>query len=159
VSAEEDQLLKRALAAMDGCTRRLEHSRAKLQTRFPLEPQQLAHLTPQDEEAIDALLKRFEQLVATIQDQAFKGIALAEAEDLRAMSRRDVTELMEKLGVLPSAQAFRDLVVVRNRLAHTYPDDPDRQAAILNAAYTGTLDLLATARHISRFVEGRRYAP
>jgi hypothetical protein len=119
VSAEERQLLTRALAAMDGCTRRLEHSRAKLQRRFPLEPQQLARLGPQDEEAIDALLKRFEQLVATLQDQVFKGIALAEADDVRPMSRRDVTELMEKFGALPSAQAFRDLVVVRNRLAPT----------------------------------------
>ncbi|MGH6943618.1 MAG: hypothetical protein ACREH6_05290 [Geminicoccaceae bacterium] len=114
-------------------------------------------MTAENEEAIDAFLKRFEQLVATVQDQVFKGIAIAEGEDLRAMSRRDVTERMEQLGVIPSAASFREIVVTRNRLAHVYPDDPARQAAILNAAFARVDDALAATGQITAFVRKRPY--
>ena len=92
-------------------------------------------MTPARQDDIDAFLKRFEQLVLTLQDQVFVGLAIREGEDPREMSRRDVVELMERLGAIPSAKQFRDLVAVRNRLAHLYPEDPARQAANLNAAY------------------------
>ena len=151
----ERALLDQALRAMDGCARRLAYSRAKLKALFPLDRGRLMALGADDEEAVDAFLKRYEQLVATIQDQVFTGIALAEAEDIRAMSRRDVTELMERLGAIPSAAGFRRLALVRNRLAHVYPDDPVRQAENLNAAYTGADALLAAAERLRAFCAAR----
>jgi hypothetical protein len=36
--------------------------------------------------------------------------------------------------VIPSAGDFRELVLIRNRLAHLYPEEPERQAANLVAA-------------------------
>ena len=145
MSTAEQTLLDQSLRALAGCVRRLEASRTKLAPLFPLDPGRLEILDPDDEEAIDAFLKRFEQVVTTIQDQMFRSIALAEAEDLSAMSRRDVAERMERLGAIPSAAAFRNLVILRNRLSHLYPDDPSRQIAILNAAFTSSTALLAAA--------------
>jgi uncharacterized protein YutE (UPF0331/DUF86 family) len=142
---------------MAGCVRRLGASHAKLRKLFPLDAERLESLSADDEEAIDAFLKRFEQLVATVQDQVFKGIAIAEGEDTRAMSRRDATERMEQLGVIPSAATFREIVVIRNRLAHIYADDPARQAAILNAAFARGDDALAAARQITDFAQARHY--
>jgi hypothetical protein len=142
---------------MAGCVRRLEASRAKLRSLFPLRADQLEELGPGEEEGLDAFLKRFEQLVTTIQDQVFRAIALAEAEDLAGMSRRDVAERMERLGAIPSAGQFRDLVVLRNRLSHLYPDDPGRQVAILNAAWAGSTALLDAAGQLNKCVDTKGY--
>jgi hypothetical protein len=87
--------------------------------------------------------------VLTLQDQVFVGLALREGEDPRAMSRRDVAELMERLGALSSARQFRDFVAVRNRLAHLYPEDPARQAMNLNAAYEAAPALLQLTERIA----------
>ena len=156
MSRPERALLDQALAAMAGCVRRLERSHAGLEALLPLDPSQLGRLNPRQEEAIDAFLKRFEQLVATIQDQMFKSLAIAEAEDIHGLSRRDVTELMERLGAIPSAADFRGFAVLRNKLSHLYPDDPARQAANLNAAFASTSALLATARQLAGFAAGRK---
>lgn len=105
----------------------------------------MQNLEPQHQDDVDAFLKRFEQLVLTLQDQVFIGLAVREGETPREMSRRDVTEVMERLGAIPSARDFRDFVSIRNRLGHLYPEDPAREAANLNAAYQATPQLLAAA--------------
>ena len=92
---------------------------------------------------MDALIKRFEQLQNGLQDQLFRSLALAEGEDLRDRSRRDLAELMERLGVIESAQAWSELAVLRNRLAHAYPNDKRRQVRVLNETYEATGRVIA----------------
>jgi hypothetical protein len=139
-------LLRRGLAASERCAGRLERSLRRLHALLPIDPAHLATLEAGQQDDIDAFLKRFEQLVLTLQDQVFVGLALREGEDPRELSRRDMTELMERLRAIPSAGEFRELVTIRNRLAHLYPEEPERQAANLNAAYQATPRLLAAAR-------------
>ena len=66
----------------------------------------------------DAFLKRSESLVSQLQDQAWPRAAAFGSEDPVPMSRRDVMELMDKLRILDSADAFRDLAELRNRLSY-----------------------------------------
>jgi hypothetical protein len=153
MSAPEPALLRRGLAAMQRCALRLARSLGRLEPYFPIEAARLQELAPEHQDDIDAFLKRFEQLVLTLQDQVFIGLALREGEDPREMSRRDLTELMERLGAVPSASQFRDFVAVRNRLAHLYPDDPARQAANLNAAYQAAPLLLRASEQAARAAE------
>jgi hypothetical protein len=154
--APESALLRRGLVAMERCATRLRRSLVRLGAFFPIEPSRLQELTPAKQDDIDAFLKRFEQLVLTLQDQVFIGLALREGEDPRGMSRRDVAELMERLGALSSARRFRDFVAVRNRLAHLYPDDPARQAANLNAAYEAAPALLHLTERLSATQTGAK---
>ena len=86
----------------------------------------------------DAFLKRFESLVSQLQDQVWPRAALLEGEDPVPMSRRDPMELMDKLRILDSADAFRDIAILRNRLSHAYNHDPARIAKRLNDAYAAT---------------------
>ena len=72
------------------------------------------------------------------------------------MSRRDVAELTERLGAIPSARQFREFVTVRNRLAHLYPEDPARQAANLNAAHAASPQLLQLTERLSDFVAAQK---
>jgi len=80
-------------------------------------------------------------------------------EDIRPLSRREVSELMARRGVLSSAERFRALVAIRNRIAHVYPDDPDRQARNLNEAYDAIPDLLAAYGDVCRYLERRLAGP
>jgi len=155
VTPDETALAGQALRAAEGCARRLARSRRTLAGAFPLSAATVNALDPGVEDALDAFLKRFEQLVNSIQDELFKVVALVGDEDLRGLSRREVSELMDRLGVLPSAATFRALVTIRNRIAHVYPDDTDRQARNLNEAYDAVPDLLAAWESVRRYLEDR----
>ena len=129
MSAEEAALARQTLRAAEGCARRLARSQRKLAAAFPLSS-------------------------ATV-DELFKVVAVIGGEDIRGLARREVAELMDRLGALPSAAAFRVLVAIRNRIAHLYPDDPERQARNLNAAYEAVPDLLAAHEGVRRYLERR----
>ena len=155
MSPEEATLARQALRSAEGCARRLARSQGKLAAQFPLSPARLTALPPDVEDDLDAFLKRYEQLVNTIQDELFKVVAIVGGEDVRGLARREVAELMDRLGALPSAASFRLLVAIRNRIAHSYPDDPERQAGNLNAAYEAVTDLLAAHEGVRRYLERR----
>ena len=155
MNPEEAALARQALRAAAGCVQRLARSQRKLAPQFPLSPATVTVLCPDVEDDLDAFLKRYEQLVNAIQDELFKAVALVGGEDLRGLARREVAELMDRLGALPSAASFRVLVAFRNRIAHIYPDDPERQAGNLNAAYEAVPDLLAAHEDVRRYLEHR----
>ena len=155
MTAEEAVFARQALLAASGCARRLERSQKTLASRFPLTAATMTTLPADAEDDVDAFLKRFEQLVNTLQDEVFKAIAVIGEEDIRPLSRREVSELMERLGALPSAATFRALAAIRNRIAHVYPDDPERQAGNLNEAYAAIADLLAAHAAANRYLERR----
>ncbi len=146
MSTPEPALLRRGLIAAERCAIRLQRSLDRLHARFPIDAGGLQSLRVREQDDIDAFLKRFEQLVLTLQDQVFVGLAIREGEDPRELSRRDLAELMERLDAIPSADRFRTFVAIRNRLADLYPEEPDRQAANLNAAYEAAPRLLEAAR-------------
>lgn len=154
MTREETNLARQALLAAAGCARRLGRSQKKLAQRFPLNAATVLTLSPEAEDDLDAFLKRFEQLVNTLQDEIFKAIAVLGGENIRGLARREIAELMERLGALPAAATFRTLTAIRNRIAHVYPDDPERQAANLNEAYAAVGDLLSAYEVASRYLDG-----
>lgn len=155
MSPEEAALARQALRSAEGCARRMARSQGKLAAQFPLSATRLTALPLDVEDDLDAFLKRYEQLVNSIQDELFKVVAIVGGEDVRGLARREVAELMDRLGALPSAASFRLLVAIRNRIAHSYPDDPERQAGNLNAAYESVPDLLAAHEGVRRYLERR----
>jgi hypothetical protein len=110
-------------------------------------------MDPELEDDLDAFLKRYEQLVGTVQDELFKAVAVVGNEDIRSLARREVCELTERLGALPSATRFRTLLAIRNRIAHVYPDDPERQTTNLNEAWGAVPDLLVAHDTVRRYLE------
>lgn len=138
------ELLAQNLAAAELVGARLARSLTRLERLFPLAAPRLAQLDEQAVESIDAFIKRFEQLQDIIASRIFRGIAILEQEEVAHLSKRDLTLLMEKLGVLPSADEWTRLAIARNQLAHDYPDQPQRQAAHLNGAFAAAPALLRT---------------
>lgn len=50
---------------------------------------------------------------------------------------------LERLGAVPSADAWRLLRELRNQIAHEYPDAPAIQAAMIEALLDGARTLIA----------------
>jgi len=46
----------------------------------------------------------------------------------------DKLNRLEKLGYLQQADAWQDMRSIRNKFAHDYPDDSDKNAALINLA-------------------------
>ncbi|HKL78423.1 MAG TPA: hypothetical protein VJ985_08710, partial [Gammaproteobacteria bacterium] len=114
MSPESEQLLRKNLAAAELVAARLSHSLDRLSGELPIEASRLAAQDDSDLiEAIDAFIKRFEQLQDLLANRLFRGIALFEQEEVSAMSRRDLALLMEKLGVIPSAEEWSRLAILR----------------------------------------------
>lgn len=155
MTPDETTLASQALRAAAGCARRLARSQRILALRFPLPPSAIDAIPPEVEDDLDAFLKRYEQLVTAIQDELFKAVAILGGEQIRGLARREVAELMDRLGALPSAERFRAIVAIRNRIAHIYPDDPGRQAQNLNEAYAAVPDLLVAYDCVRGYLERR----
>jgi hypothetical protein len=99
---------------------------------LPLDLDSLAGLSDEQKESIDALILRYSQCLSMLQDQIFRGIAVVEQEDLSDKSNRDKTLLMEKLGVIRSADAFGSAAILRNKFSHHYPEKSKDQLNKLN---------------------------
>ena len=67
-------------------------------------------------------------------------------------SRRDVANLMEKLGAIPSSSDITALSALRNNVSHIYPDHPEKQAEILNGIQKNAEVLLGVMRDLSAYV-------
>lgn len=147
---------------LDGAQRtaiRLRRSLAKVSSLSPFTAQVVAGFDPDQQDTVDAFLKRFEQLADTLGLTLFKGVAILEQEDVARLSRRDLSDLMEKLGAIASADDWGRVTVLRNRLAHGYPADPARQASRLQEALDLTPVALAALDALSAYVARRAPPP
>ena len=56
---------------------------------------------------------------------------------------------LERIGMIPSAEQWRELRIARNAIAHEYPDAPELRAAALNQFLRSVGELLGFWRHVS----------
>jgi len=108
--------------------------------------------------AVDALFHRM-SLVSVMQDRLFRSIAVVEQEEVDRISRRDLTELMAKLGALSDAARFSESAIARNILAHTYLSHVDDRAERLNEALRNAVFLVQAFNEALDFVVRRRLLP
>ena len=139
---------------------RLNRSLATLAPFHPFDGHSVLAADAALPDASDAFLKRYENLVSHLQDQVWRRIVVEEGlRDPAEMSRRDIAEQMERAGLLPDALGFLDAVRIRNRLAHLYPDDPERQARRLNEGYGASALLLDCVSRAEAWLARRRPIP
>ncbi|MBK1660669.1 nucleotidyltransferase substrate binding protein [Paracraurococcus ruber] len=151
--------LDAAIRAAQAIAQSLRRVRERLVALFPLDAAGVSALDEDQRDRTDALIKRFENLVNTLQDQVFRQIAERElARDPDRMSRRDVLDYMEKIGVLDAADRFLDAVKLRNRLSHVYPEDPAKQAGQLNRVHAATAVVLQALEGVEAWA-ARRLTP
>ena len=154
-----ERIFAENLRSVELIAQRLSLSVEKLARLFPISPDRIDQLDVDTQESLDAFVKRFEQLQDTVESKLFRGIALLEQEDMAAMSKRDLTILMEKLGAVQSADEWSMLSILRNKLAHEYPYDPETQSSRLNEAHKSASLLINSVASLKKFVRSKNLVP
>lgn len=111
---------------------RLQFALTRTQHLYPFTLEQIEHLNEEDLGILDSLLIRFSKLQDTLGEKVFPLLLEYLGERVDSMSFIDKLNKLEKLEILPSAQWWKKLRVIRNSLTHEYPDAPEFMAKILN---------------------------
>ena len=141
VSSTVARLFVENFASVQAIARRLRRSQDELRPLMPLDPARMEALSDIERTHLDAFIKRFENLQDILDSQVLRGLLLLEDVDLSGKTPRDVSNLLEKWGIIESAAGWRELRDLRNTLAHEYPREPGIQVERLNRAY-GSVDAL-----------------
>jgi len=150
--SNELNILFANIAACGQRIQKLAYSLNKNRAMFPITLARVEALTDDQEESIDALILRYSQCVAMIQDQIFRGIAYVEQEDLSDKSNRDKTRLMEKLGAIQSADDFGTAAILRNKFSHHYPEEASLRIERLNLVVAEAEYVIATFADIMAYI-------
>lgn len=137
---------------------RLAWSSARVRRFMPMDATSIQTLDDEEVERLDAYLQRFGSLTSFVQDQLTKALLTAEEEDLSEKSRKDQRLLLEKVGALRSELQFGIIAELRNKVAHLYPDEPAKQAEILNSAYLRGIDLIAVFNDLLDCADAKFFA-
>lgn len=98
---------------------------------------------------LDQMAYRFTKLQATLGEQVLP-MLLEVAEEPLAEDSTFAQKLqrLERIGIIPSAEQWRELRIARNIIAHEYPDAPELKAAALNKFVRSAAELVRFWKHV-----------
>lgn len=134
------------------CTRHVHHlfhAMSALQPFQPLRGDTLAGLDDEQVQVLDQFILRFGKLQDAMGSRLFPAILRFLNEPFEDRPLLDKLGRLEKLGYMNDAGRWPMLRTLRNNFAHDYPDDPDKNAAVLNLALAAALELHAMLAMIS----------
>ncbi len=155
---EAQELLQNIFTTLSRTGSALARLRAQLAPLVPFTADKLRGLDEATINATDALLKRFEQHVDALRAAA-RTIIRIEGEQDRYRTARQVFDRLASLAVVDDVARVMDLIELRNRTAHAYASDSDRQARILNAVFDSVPELLTLAGRLARFARTEKLLP
>ena len=118
---------------------------------LPATPEGLDRLDTDAKDRIDAFVLRFLRLQDALGRQVFRALLALEQEDEPdALSQLDVLDRMERLGIVPSVEAWSELRRLRNMLTHDYPEHPELRLEALRKALAGSALLLEVLERVGR---------
>ncbi len=138
--------------------RALLRTRRRLGGLFPIEAATLARLDDDTLAWTDALLERFERHVDALRAAARTVVRLLGEED-RYRTVRQAVDRLASLGVVPDPGRLMDLIELRNRTAHAYAPESEKQARMLNAVFEAIPELLDLTARLARFVREQNLLP
>jgi hypothetical protein len=103
---------------------------------FPLSAEKLTALPEGQVAVLDQFIYRFTKLQDALGSRLFPALAVLVIGDEEPRPFLDTLNRLEKAGVLESVETWQTLRVLRNNLAHDYPDSVEQCAATLNLLFT-----------------------
>ncbi|OWV31574.1 hypothetical protein JI62_00815 [Halomonas campaniensis] len=107
---------------------------SSLQTSLPITGERFARLSDAEIQSLDQFVLRFGKLQDAIGARLLPSVLLYLQEPYEDRPMLDKLHRLEKLGYIEDSEQWQALRMLRNRFAHEYPDDPDKNAAILMLA-------------------------
>lgn len=148
-------LLAQNVAAAEAVAARLRETMEDLGARIPADADAVARLGRLERREVDGMLKQVENLQDVLGGRVFRGVLIVGGVDVSGLTPRDLANRMEALGVVADAAEWRRINDLRNRLAHEYPLDRDRQARLIGEAFAAIRPLLGTLDRVRRHVRER----
>lgn len=147
MSADRERLATAVKACSQHATR-LHEAIRDLTQYMPTKAAAIGSANAIEVRTIDQFVYRFGKLQDTTGNQLFPALLATLQEPIRDWSVRDRLNRLEQLRILPDVTAWDRIRSIRNRLAHEYPDAPERQAAILNLAWQTVPELLVIVEQV-----------
>lgn len=133
-------------AALDECELHaavLAEALADLGNQRPFQAATVKVMQSGTRQRLDQTAYRFIKLQDTLGERVLPGLLdLAEEPLSDSVTFQQKLRRLERLGAIPSADAWRLLREIRNQIAHEYPDAPAIQAAMLEALLNGAQSLI-----------------
>ena len=117
------------------------HAMESLRALWPLTAEKYASLTDEQIQDIDQFVLRFSKLQDAIGGRFLPAILQYLGEDYESRPMIDKLNRLEKLGFVESAEKWQRIRDNRNKFAHDYPDDVEKNAENLNLAFEKALEL------------------
>lgn len=114
---------------------RLKRICQKLASFFPLKPQDVEKMDETRVAQIDHMVYRFAQLQDLMGQYIFTSFLERMGEPVNELFYIDKLNRMEKIGILPSAEEWKQMRDLRNLVTHEYPGHIELMAENLNKTY------------------------
>ncbi|WP_419809016.1 hypothetical protein [Sphingomonas sp.] len=150
-----EDVIRAAVERCDRIVRGFDDLRPFLLPRLPATEDELERLPVIERIASVALLKRYEQLQDML-GRLFRAYLDWELEDVRAMTRRDQANQLEKFGIFADADDWIGASELRNRLVHEYPTDEGEQVDRVNQTWVASGLLVAAYANLRARIAERR---
>lgn len=153
-----NQLFEYALQECERHQTRMQQALAALKSILPFDAKRVESMDEESVRASDQFILRFTKLQDAMGSRLYPAILRVLGEPAEEMPMLDRLHRLEKLDIIPQAQQWQVLREIRNRLAHEYPDAPEKTAAAFNAAIGAAeelSDLLSQAEEQTRKLLGR----
>lgn len=126
------------------CERNIYHLCRALTSLAPILPmtgERFEHLTDVQVQSVDQFILRFTKLQDTMGNRLFPAVLQYLQEQYEERPMLDKLNRLEKLGYIQSAETWQNIRDTRNKFAHDYPDDWDKNAALINLAREAATDM------------------
>jgi hypothetical protein len=148
--------LQKIFYECDKHIQRITSSSNKMKIYMPINKKKYMNLTDDEVEHIDQFLFRFAKLQDTIGQKLFKNILFFLNEDMENKPFIDILNRMEKIGLIDSANIWKELRDDRNELSHNYEDEPEQMAESINILYYKKNILIGVYDKIKKYYENIR---
>lgn len=126
------------------CERNVYHLFHALESLAPILPmtgERFENLTDAQVQSVDQFILRFTKLQDAMGSRLFPSILQYLQEQYEERPMLDKLNRLEKLRYIQSAEAWQYIRNTRNKFAHDYPDDWEKNAALINLACEAAMNM------------------
>ena len=149
---------EKILSAIGECEahiQRMEGADARLKPHIPFTVQSLPTMGDDQVATLDQFIYRFTKLQDALGTRLFPAMATLVIGDDERRPFLDTLNRLEKANVLTSVETWQSLRVLRNTLAHDYPDGLEQCVEALNLLFSRWVELKNIFRTARTYYEER----